>query len=74
MPKHNLLEIDASTSIQECQKFGVHSKLPLLKNLYDQGDALFFAGIGVLSKPVTKDDDYIYETKTQLFAHNTRKA
>jgi len=70
--KRDLLKIDASTSTQVCKRFGIHPKLPLLQELYNDGDALFFAGIGVLSKPVTKQD-YMRETATVLFAHNACK-
>ena len=71
--KRDLLEIDASTSLQQCKKFGLHPKLSTLQTLYNVGDALFFAGIGVLTKPTSKAD-YVTETKTQLFAHNTLQA
>ncbi len=70
--KKDLLMIDASTSNQPCKKFGLHPSLPILKKLYDGGDALFMAGIGVLTKFVTKDN-YLSETGTLLFAHNTCK-
>ena len=71
--KRDLLEIDASTSLQQCKKFGLHPKLSTLQTLYNVGDALFFAGIGVLTKPTSKAH-YGTETKTQLFAHNTLQA
>jgi len=67
--KKTLLKIDASTSTQQCKMFGLHPSLPVLQSLYNEGEALFLAGVGVLSKPVTKDN-YLFETKTQLFAHN----
>ncbi len=70
--KKDLLKIDASTSKQQCKKFGIHPSLPILKQLYDGGDALFLASIGVLTKFVTKDN-YISDTGTLLFAHNTGK-
>ena len=72
IPKGDLLKIDAYTSSQQCKKFGLHPKLPFLQSLYNDRDALFFAGIGVLSSPVTKND-FMHKTKTQLFAHNTSK-
>ena len=54
-----------------CQQFAVNKKFKLLSHLYDKGEALFFANTGVLSKPMTKDDDWVKETSFQLFAHNT---
>lgn len=70
LPKEDLLTVDATSSNQVCNMFGLHPKLPFLKELYDDEDALFFAGVGVLSEPVSKND-YSIKTKTQLFAHNT---
>jgi len=69
----DLLEIDASSSLQQCKKFGLHPKLPTLHDLYNEGDALFVAGVGVLTEPVSKSN-YVAKTKTQLFAHNTLQA
>lgn len=45
-----LLRIDASSSDQICNTFGVHYKFPLLRDLYANKEALFFANTGVLSK------------------------
>ncbi len=72
IPKRELLTIDASNSSQQCEKFGLHPKLPYLQSLYNDNNALFFAGIGVLNNPVTKLD-FMHKTRTQLFAHNTSK-
>ena len=65
--KGRLLPIDASNQV--CSKFGIHPNLPAVRDLYDDGDLLFFANTGVMSQPVTKDNYYSL-TKTQLFAHN----
>jgi len=72
LPKTSLLQIDASSSSQPCDKFGIHPSMPFLKKLYDEKDASFIAGIGVLSTPVTKND-YNEKTRTTLFAHNTMR-
>ena len=72
LSKEELLLIDAETSNQVCDVFGIHPSLPVVQELYGQGDALFVAGVGVLSEPVTKEN-YVSKTKTQLFAHNTSK-
>ena len=67
IPKNRLLPI--STSDQVCTVFGLHPELSAIQSLYDDGDLLFFANTGVLSRPVNKDN-YYRLTNTQLFAHN----
>ena len=66
--KDTLLQINATN--QPCDKFGIHPQLKILKELYDDSDAVFIANAGVLNKPVDKEN-YKDETETQLFAHNT---
>ena len=63
MEKNKLLQID---------EYGIHHYMPMLKALYDDGQASFIAGIGVMSEPVTKYD-YESKTATQLFAHDQSK-
>lgn len=72
LKKQDLLQIDAESSNQVCGSFGVHPDLPILKELYDAKEAIFIAGIGVLSEPVNKQN-YEFKTKTELFAHNAGK-
>lgn len=43
-----LLDIDATGSDQLCNTWGVHESLPLLKELYDTNDAMFFLNTGIL--------------------------
>lgn len=69
LPTSQLLPI--TTVDQNCAQFGIYKEFPLLSTLYNQGEALFFANTGVLSKPMTKYDDWKKETSFQLFAHNT---
>lgn len=72
MPQDKLLPLDASGSGQVCDTFGLHEKLPTVKELYDAGDASFVANMGLLSKPLTKHDNWHLQSKpAQLFAHNT---
>ena len=52
-----------------CTAFGLHSSLGLLKQLYDNEEALFVANTGLLAKPIDKTN-YKGETPVQLFAHN----
>ena len=61
------LIIDADD--QPCQQFVVHQDLPVIKELYDNGDLTFFANTGVLDRPVTKEN-YETLTRSDLFAHN----
>lgn len=43
-----LLDIDATSSGQLCNTWGVHDNLPILKELYDAEDAMFFLNTGIL--------------------------
>jgi uncharacterized protein (DUF1501 family) len=72
MKLSELLPINASGSSQACETYGIHHKMPVLKNLYDQGEASFIAGIGVMTEPITRDT-YEDKTVTQLFAHDSSK-
>eukprot|EP00656_Telonema_subtile_P022373 TRINITY_DN2349_c0_g4_i2.p1 TRINITY_DN2349_c0_g4~~TRINITY_DN2349_c0_g4_i2.p1 ORF type:complete len:1161 (-),score=234.81 TRINITY_DN2349_c0_g4_i2:206-3688(-) len=73
LEKSSLLTIDASDSDQPCDTMGLHGSLPVVKTLYDEGDAALLANIGVLVEPVSKID---FTTKTEtrkppgLFSHN----
>ena len=71
LPLTNLTTISAATSGQSCDTFGVNNKFSYLAQLYNEGDALFLANTGLLSKHLTKYDDWNDETSFQLFAHNT---
>lgn len=53
---------------QPCSIFGVNSHLDELQQMYNDGDAIFFANIGTLSKPVNAAN-YRGETKVRLFSH-----
>ena len=55
---------------QPCSTFAIHKKMPILKELYDEGTLSFFANTGVINNaPMTKSN-YYDVTKSQLFAHN----
>jgi len=69
IPKNNLTSI--STSDQDCAEFGVNENLPVLSDLYNQNQAVFFANTGSLAKPMTKHDDWEGESGFRPFAHNT---
>ncbi len=69
----SLLKINADGSSQPCKIFGVHPNMPFLKDLYDQKDASFIAGVGVLSEPVDKAN-YLSRTKSTLFSHEDSRS
>jgi uncharacterized protein (DUF1501 family)/uncharacterized protein (DUF1800 family) len=54
---------------QICETFGVHPELPTVQRLFNDGDLLFFANAGVLTKE-TDRENYWRDTVTNLFAHN----
>ena len=66
----DLLPIDGDTTGQPCSGFGLHDQLPILKELYDDGDLTFLANTGVLTELVDKNN-FGPKTETQLFAHNS---
>ena len=72
MDLSKLLPINAVGSSQPCDTYGIHHKMPVLKELYDSGEASFIAGVGVMTELITKDN-YISKTATQLFAHDESK-
>jgi len=43
-----------TTEGQTCADFGIHARLPLLKELYDLGEAAFISNVGALAAPVSK--------------------
>ena len=43
-----------ATEGQTCADFGIHARLPLLKELYDLGEAAFISNVGSLAAPVSK--------------------
>lgn len=54
IPTSELLEIDATGSGQGCDTFGVHPSFPILAELYNANDALFFANAGVLGERLSR--------------------
>ena len=65
-----MLPITSDSEDQPCTTFGVHNKIPILKEIYDDGFGQFHANIGHLHKPVTKSN-WFTETRTHLFSHTT---
>eukprot|EP00928_Gymnodinium_smaydae_P003202 TRINITY_DN1113_c0_g1_i8.p1 TRINITY_DN1113_c0_g1~~TRINITY_DN1113_c0_g1_i8.p1 ORF type:complete len:1938 (+),score=261.64 TRINITY_DN1113_c0_g1_i8:71-5815(+) len=43
-----------TTTGQRCREFGVHHKLPFVRDLYNRNQAAFLSNVGSLLKPLTK--------------------
>ena len=69
----DLLTIDASTSNQVCDVFGLHPRLSVLHDLYASKEAILLANIGLLTKPTTNEENNLGDIDVQLFAHNSSK-
>jgi uncharacterized protein (DUF1501 family) len=63
------LNVLTDVTNQVCETFGVHPRLGSVKDLFNDGDMLFFANTGVLTV-LTDKENYWRDTETQLFAHN----
>uniref|UniRef100_A0A7S0KZ56 DUF1501 domain-containing protein n=1 Tax=Asterionellopsis glacialis TaxID=33640 RepID=A0A7S0KZ56_9STRA len=68
LPDGKMTALNASSSNQPCDMFGLHSSLSAVAKLYNEGEAIFFANTGYLSKPVSRLN-WITETRGQLFSH-----
>ena len=53
---------------QVCEKFSIHPNLPIVQELYNEEDLLFFVNTGVLTFPTNKTN--WFKSATPLFAHN----
>lgn len=56
---------------QPCEEFAIHEELPYIKKLYDEGDLLFFANVGVVNKNGMDRHNWDAKTKSRLFSHNS---
>jgi len=63
-----LREIDADGQAN-CDTFGVHENLPILQELYNANDLIFFTNTGVLGETSTTDG-YRDNTPARLFSHD----
>ena len=48
IPKDQLHPIKVPKGTQPCEVMGIHPKMPFLKELYDDGDAIMVANMGAL--------------------------
>ena len=53
IPKDQLHQIKVPANTQPCNVMGIHPKLPILKELYDDGDAAMVANMGALVEVCT---------------------
>ena len=60
------LGIDVHGQDQACESFAVHYKLPVLQNLYKQGDLSFFLNAGMINKLADRET-WRTVTTTELF-------
>ena len=75
IPKDDLLPIDSTDLQHECDEFGVHPEIPLLADLYNESQAIFFANAGIIAKPTTKYDNWKKESSVfRPFSHNTMQS
>lgn len=65
-----ILPLEGEATGQPCSDFGVHDKLPILAELYNNEELLFLANTGVLNAPSTKQD-FRFKAVTPLFSHNS---
>jgi len=72
IPKDELHQIEVPDDSQPCKVMGIHPKMPFLKKLYDDGDAVMVANMGALVEPVTKEEFRKKKKRLPpgLFAHN----
>ena len=75
---NQLLPINLPAGSQPCDTFGMHYKLPNLKQMFDDGDLSFYADIGALVEPLTLQE---YRAKSKRMpgnlgshAHQTKTA
>jgi len=71
--KTELLNISLPNNSQPCNKFGIHHKLPILKQLYDDSDAAFLTNIGTLVEPLNKNNIKLKKKPYSLYSHNTQR-
>ena len=62
LAKSTMLEIDATSQSQPCNKFGLHPELTFVQSLYNDGDVSFIANIGSMVEPITKEE---YNSKSK---------
>ena len=67
------ISVGVGSDPQPCSSFGVNKRLDKLADIYNAGDGLFISNIGILTKPVTREN-FRTETKAKLFSHEDMKS
>jgi cullin-associated NEDD8-dissociated protein 1 len=67
-----VLMISATGQRRNCSTFGIHGALPVLKTLYDEGDAAFFVNVGGLVRPLTMGTYRSSQRCMGLFSHSAQ--
>lgn len=67
LPLANITTLDATSSPQDCNTFGVNKEFDYLSNLYNDGDALFLANTGILTTQSTKYDDWSTDQRVRKY-------
>jgi len=70
LPKTSLTTVTA-TDQGTCSEWGINNLMSTVADHYQAGQALFFANTGTLTKKMTNQDDYVKESRFQLYAHNS---
>ncbi|KAL3923785.1 MAG: hypothetical protein SGILL_001448 [Bacillariaceae sp.] len=63
-------DVKVSATNQPCTEFALHHRLSAVQQLYNEGDAIFFANTGVVNQNGMTRENIDQKTRTQLFAHN----
>ena len=68
---NQLLPFSVPAGTQVCDTFGLHYKLPTIKQMYDDGDVAFIANMGSLVEPLTRAEFFARSKRIpeQLFSH-----
>jgi len=74
---HGHVHVYAPAAMCRCETLGLHSSLPFLSSLYDNGDAALIANVGSLIEPVSKaeynDRQRSVALPPKLFSHNDQQ-
>ena len=71
--QRHMTDLRISADGQPCSKFAIHSKFPILKELYDEGSLAIIANTGVLNTHDTNKQNFYEKTVSRLFAHDHMK-
>ena len=75
LPLENILpmELHPESPPQACSTYGTHPALSKVKELWDAGQASWFANIGTLIQPITRSDFLRGVRPGGLFGHDTQQ-